>query len=133
MFVNHKKINQKGFGILEVVITIFLIGVTLLLFQVVSNSVVLNKYNKYKEVALRVAEHQLQDLRTTPYGSLPASGSFNNSQLSEIPNGAGQMTLTEVQDGLTEAVVTVTWNNTTGTGSQQVSFSSYIWQGGLGK
>lgn len=131
-FNTHKN-KQKGFGILEVVITLFLIGVTFILFQVVSNSVVLNKYNKYKEVALRVAEHQLQDLRTTPYGSLPASGSFNNSQLSSIPNGSGQMTLTEIQDGLTEAVVTVSWNNPSQSGTQQVSLSSYIWQGGLGK
>ncbi len=99
----------------------------------VSNSVVLNKYNRYKEVALRVAETQLQTLRTTAYGSLPASGSFNNSLLSSLPSGSGSMTITETDDGLTQATVTVSWQNPNSTGNQQVVLSTYLWQYGLGK
>lgn len=125
--------TEKGFGIIEVVITLFIIGVTLIMFQIVSNSIVLNKYNRYKEIALRVAEDQLQELRTTPYASLPASGSFSNSSLSSIPQGAGNMTLTEVDDGFTQASVTVTWRNPKNSGTQSVNLSTYIWQWGLGK
>ena len=114
-------------------VTLFIIGVTLIMFQVISNSIVLNKYNRYKEVALRIAENQLQELRTTAYASLPASGSFNNSLLSSIPEGAGSMTITEVDDGFTQATVTVTWRNPKDNGDQSVNLSTYIWQWGLGK
>lgn len=125
--------QQKGFGIIEVVVTLFLIGVTLLMFAIVSNSVVLNKYNKYKEVALRIAEHELQELRTTPYASLPSSGSLSNTQLSSIPQGTATLTITEIETGLSEADVVVSWQNPSGTGTQQVSLSTYLWQTGLGK
>lgn len=125
--------KQNGFGILEVVITLFIIGVTLLLFAVVSNSVVLNKYNRYKEIALRIAEHELQELRTTPYANLPASGSITNTQLSSLPQGSGTMTITEEEDGLSQATITITWRNPSATADQQLTLSTYIWQGGLGK
>lgn len=131
--LKRKQQNQLGFSIIEVVITLFMIGITLVLFQVTSNSVVINKYNRFKEVALRVAENELQSLRTTPYGSLPSSGSFTNSQLSSIPNGAGQINITELSDGFAEATVTVTWENPSASGTQQVELSTYLWQGGLGK
>ncbi len=129
----YKAKTQAGFSIIEVLITIFIIGVTLVMFQMVSNSVMLNKYNKYKEVALRVAEDQIQDLRTTAYASLPSSGSFNNSLLSTIPQGAGSMTLTQIDTGLTQATVTVSWVNPEPSGAQQVVLSTYLWQYGLGK
>lgn len=125
--------KENGFGILEVVVTLFIVGVTLLLFAVVSNAVVLNKYNRYKEIALRIAEHELQVLRTTPYANLPASGSVSNAQLSTIPSGAGTINITEVSTGLSQATVTITWLNPTGTVNQQVSLATYLWQGGLGK
>lgn len=125
--------KENGFGILEVVITLFIIGVTLLLFAVVSNSVVLNKYNRYKEIALRIAEHELQELRTTPYANLPASGSVTNTQLSTIPQGAGTIAISEVSTGLSQATVTITWRNPSSSGNQQVVLSTYLWQGGLGK
>lgn len=125
--------NQQGFGILEVVVTLFIIGVTLLMFAIVSNAILLNKYNRYKEIALRIAEHELQVLRTTPYASLPASGSLSNSQLSSIPQGSANVSITEVSTGLSQATVTVSWRNPSGTADQQLSLSTYVWQGGLGK
>ncbi len=128
---NHNQ--QRGFGILEVVVTLFIIGVTLLLFAIVSNAVVLNKYNRYKEVALRVAEHELQALRTTPYASLPSSGSLVNSQLGTLPQGSASLDISEIGTGLSQATVTVSWRNPTASGTQQISLSTYLWQGGLGK
>lgn len=125
--------NQQGFGIMEVVVTLFIIGTTLLLFAIVSNAIVLNKYNRYKEIALRIAEHELQELRTTPYANLPGSGSLTNSQLSSIPQGTASLVISEISTGLTEATVTVSWRNPSATGTQQVNLATYIWQTGLGK
>lgn len=125
--------NEQGFGIIEVVISLFIIGVSLLLFQIVSQTVVLNKYNEYREVALRAAETQIQTLKTTPYESLPSSGSFSNSQISSLPSGSGQFTVNEVADGLSEVEVTITWQNSGQSGNQTISLSSLVSSGGLGK
>lgn len=125
--------TQTGFSIIEVLVTLFIIGITLLLFAVVSNAIVLNKYNRYKEIALRVAETKLAELRTTPHGNLPTSGTFSNSQVEKLPQGNAAMAFTEVATGLTQATVTVTWQNTQNTGTQEISLSTYISQFGLGK
>lgn len=132
--INKQKVSrQAGFGILEVIVTMLIIGITLLLFQVVSNSVVLNKYNRYKEIALRIAEDKIQELRTTPNTSLPSSGPFTNSLLSSMPQGAGTIEITQEADGLSKALVTVSWMNPQGTDVQKVTLSTYLWKWGLGK
>lgn len=118
---------------MEVVVTLFLIGVTLLLFQVTAKSLVLNKYNRYREVALRIADKELQTLRTTPFASLPSSGSFSDSLLSTLPNGQGAITITDINSRLKDVTVTVSWNNTSGTATQSIRLQTYIDQGGLGK
>lgn len=128
-----KQKNQSGFSIVEVVLTLFIIGVTLLLFQMVSNTVVLNKYNRYKEIALRIAENEVQVLRTTNYANLPSSGSFSDSLLSTIPQGTGTITISQIDTGFSQATVTVTWRNPTSTSNQQIVLSTYLWQYGLGK
>jgi type II secretory pathway pseudopilin PulG len=128
-----KRSNQKGFGLVEVLVSFFIMGVMLLLFQIISNAVVLNKYNRFKEIALRVAEKQIQTLRTISYGDLPESGSFSDAQLSSIPSGAGNIVITEEDDGLKRVQVTVTWRNPQATADQSLTLETYISRGGLGQ
>ncbi len=125
--------NQKGFGLIEVIVTLFLITVTLLLFQATANSIILNKYSRYREIALRIADQKLQDLRTTPYAELPSTGSFADPQLSSLPNGQAAITVADLNTRLKDVTVTVTWNNPNGSGTQRIRLQTYIDQGGLGK
>lgn len=127
----HKK--QSGFTIIEVVVTLLIIGVTLLLYTVISNSITLNKYNRYKEVALRVAETSLQDLRTIDYNSLPASGPFTNAQIQTLPEGSANLEITEVSTGLSKATVTVSWRSPSSNTMQAISLSTFLSEHGIGK
>lgn len=127
----HKK--QSGFTIIEVVVTLLIIGVTLLLYTVISNSITLNKYNRYKEVALRVAETSLQDLRTIDYNSLPASGPFTNAQIQTLPEGSANLEITEVSTGLSKATVTVSWRSPSSNIMQAISLSTFLSEHGIGK
>lgn len=130
---NSKKNNQKGFTLIEVVITIFIIGVTLVIYYVTSQTVLVNKGNRYKEIAVRIADQKMENLRTTSYSSLPATGSFTDPLLSSIPNGTGAITVTALNAKTKDVVVTVSWlNPTTGT-TQQVTLETYITEGGLGQ
>lgn len=127
----HKK--QSGFTIIEVLVTLLIIGVTLLLYTVISNSITLNKYNRYKEVALRVAETSLQNLRTIDYNSLPASGPFTNAQIQTLPEGSANLEITEVSTGLSKATVTVSWRSPSSNTMQAISLSTFLSEHGIGK
>jgi hypothetical protein len=131
--LSKPKLNQAGFGLMEVVITLFLISVTLLLFQVTSQSIVLNKYSRYREIALRIADQQIQIMRTTDFVDIPPTGSFSDPLLASIPNGQGQILVDDVNNLLKDVTVTVTWTNPDASGNQQVELRTYITQGGIGQ
>ncbi len=133
MAKNQTKLKQAGFSIIEVVITLFIIGVTLILYQAASHTIILNRYGRYKEVALRIADQKIQTMRTTAFPSLPTTGTFNDPLLSALPQGAGSITVTNENARLKRVSVLVTWRNPQGTGTQQVKLDTFITQGGLGQ
>ncbi|HCB02320.1 MAG TPA: hypothetical protein DEP19_08055 [Anaerolineae bacterium] len=92
-----------------------------------------NKYNRYKEVALRSAETRLQDLRTVSYDSLPTSGTFTNAQIQTLPEGTANLEITEISTGLSEATVTVSWRSPSSNTMQEISLSTFLSEHGIGK
>lgn len=128
-----RKHSQTGFTLIEVVVTILLIGATLVLYNATSKIVVINKVNKYKEVALRIADEKVQTLRVAGYSSVPASGSFSDSLISSLPGGAGALTVSDVNAGTKSVLVTVSWTNPQNGATQQVNLTTYIAEGGIGQ
>lgn len=130
----QRKPNQRGLSIIEVVITLFIIGVTLLLYQTTSRTVVLNRFNRYKEIGLRIADAKVQGIRTVPFASIPSSGAFNDPLMSSIPGGSGTITVTDENQRLKRVEVTVSWQNPQqGSATQQVQLTTFVAQGGLGQ
>ena len=128
-----KKTNQSGFTLIEVVLTIVLIVATLIIYQATTKTVVVNRWNGYKELALRSADNKIQSLRTTPFATLPASGTFSDSLITSIPDGAGAITVTALNATTKAITVTVSWSDPSNTDTQQVRLDTYISQGGLGQ
>lgn len=131
-FQNPAK-TQSGFSIIEVVVTLFIIGLTLVLLQMSANSVVLNKQARCKEIATRIADQKMQSIRITDFDSIPSTGTFNDPLMSSIPGGAGNITVTDVNDTLKDVTVRVTWNNSRSNGNNSVELQTYITEGGLGQ
>ena len=133
MPIKTKKSKQRGFTLIEVIITIFMIGVTLVIYRVTSQTVIVNRGNRYKEVALRIADQNMQNLRTTAFGSLPSSGSFSDPLISTLPSGAGTVTVTSLNAKTKDVKVTVSWIGQASTTIQKVELETYITQGGIGQ
>lgn len=125
--------TQSGFSIIEIVVTLFIIGLTLILLQMSANSVVLNKQARYKEIATRIADQKMQSIRTTAFASIPSSGSFNDPLMSSIPGGSGSITVTNTSATLKNVTVTVNWLNSRSNATTSVSLQTYITEGGLGQ
>ncbi len=127
---NLKK--QSGFSVIEVVITLFIIGVILLLYQAALNSVFLSRNAKDQEVALRIAQHKVEELRNGGYDSLPISGSFSDSQLSTISQGSAYMTIADFNPKTKLVNVNVSWHEPNSQTNHSVELNTLITQiGGL--
>ncbi len=129
---SQKLNNQAGFTVLEVMITIFVIAVSLLVFQATAHSLTLNKQGRSREIALRIADKKLQTIRTTAFASIPASGSFSDPLLSTLPNGQGNIEVSNINSTLKDVAVTVSWTAPNGSTSD-IELQTYVASGGIGQ
>lgn len=107
------KDHQSGMSLIEVIISMGMLAVLLILYAGALNIVAHTKKLKYENLAYHVASKQMEELRATPFASLPASGSISDAMLSQIPSGNGTFTTADYASysGMKEITVTVTWND----------------------
>lgn len=99
----------RGFTLIEVAVTILLIGVAASLFAVAHNTLSVTRNLSYDDVALRIANAELESLRTGGYGALPASDSFASPLLSELPDGSASTSITALNAKTKQVIVQVGW------------------------
>ncbi|MBU6388799.1 prepilin-type N-terminal cleavage/methylation domain-containing protein [Patescibacteria group bacterium] len=124
---------SRGFSLIEVTVSIFLMGVILVMFQAIIHSSVLVRTSKSQGIALSIARNELEILRAGGYAALPSSGSFADSLMSTLPAGATSTLAVSAYNAKTkQVVVSVVWLDPGATASSTVSLSTLITQtGGL--
>jgi prepilin-type N-terminal cleavage/methylation domain-containing protein len=122
--------NSFGFSLLEVVVTVFIAGLILLVYQASSNIILLSRNAKNQEIALVIANNKIEELRAGGYGALPVSGSFSDSQLSLLPGGFGELVVNDFATNTKEVIATVYWQNNGGNGQMEVSVPTLMASGG---
>lgn len=130
----HKKNqSQKGFSVIEVVVSLLIFGLVLLIYNAAINTIALSKNAKYQQIAYRIANTEIESLRATAFASLPSSGSINDPLLSTLPHGAEALTVTSYDTRTKQINVVVTWTEPEGSAGRTVSLSTLITKGGLGQ
>lgn len=120
-----------GFTLIEVLITVFVVGVLVALYGVGVMTTSLTREAAHQDIALHAASQQLESLRMGGYAALPASGAFSNTQVTQLPSGSGAMTISVLNTKTKQVLVTVSWQEGS-RGSRSVSLSTYITEtGGL--
>jgi len=121
------------FPLIEIIISIFFVGVTLLLLQAIIQSGVLVRTSKNQGIALAIARNELENLRGSGYTALPSSGSFPNSLLGTLPPVATTtLTVNAYNEKTKQVTVHVIWKDPGTAASSTVSLSTLITQtGGL--
>jgi len=124
---------SRGFSLIEVIVSIFIMGVMLLMLQSVIRSGTLVRTSKNQGVALAIARNELENVRANGYASLPSSGSFSDALLSTLPPAATATLTVSVYNAKTKQVtVNVIWKDSGTPASSTVSLSTLITQvGGL--
>ena len=115
----------RGFSLIEVLLTIGIIGTILVVFQAVLTSQALVRTTVFEDVALKIAQSELGVLRHGGYAALPASGPVNNADLSLLPSGAETGTVGAFNDGTKRVTVAVAWTDPRA-GARSVSLTTLV-------
>ena len=106
------KINQNsGLSLVEALITLFIIGLILVLYQVSVGKVRLIQYARHEETALRVASNKIEELRSGGYAALPDSGNFSDTQLNSLKDSSATMTFTGFNADTEQVLITIAWRD----------------------
>ena len=121
----------RGFSLVEIVVSIGIVGVTLLALGALVHTAPLARMTHDKDIALAVASDELEGLRSGGYAALPPSGSFSNVLLSTLPASAGTLTVSAYNAKTKQVDVSVSWQDA-GQAPQTVSLTTLITEiGGL--
>jgi prepilin-type N-terminal cleavage/methylation domain-containing protein len=124
--------RPRGFSLIEVVISIFLIGLLVVLSGVFLMAAPLSRHVKLENTALSIAGNKLEELRGAGYAALPVTGPFSSSALSALPQGAGDVTVTDYNTRTKQVVVTVAWREKEASATSTVALTTLITEiGGL--
>lgn len=123
--------SAKGFSLIEVLLSLFIIGILLILYQAANSTWILNQYVKDQDIALRIASTKLADLRYLGYDALPASGPFSDPLLNSLKQGQATVTVATYSSKIKQVLVTVAWKRLGGTATSTVSLTTLMRQGGL--
>lgn len=132
--IKKKKIvalNSKGYTLVEVLMSLAIIAIFFVLFQAAATTVVLNRNVKHQDLALRIAQSQIENLRSLGYSALPASGPFTDAQTATLPGGQAQMAISQYNEKIKQAVVDVSWQEPGAQNRHSVSLTTLIGEGGL--
>lgn len=118
---------MRGFSLIEIVISLFIIGVILVLMHAVIQSSSLIRTTKNQGIALSIARNEIESLRAGGYATLPASGTFSDSLISTLPALATTTRTVSVYDAKTKQVTaSVIWRDAGANASSTVSLSTLI-------
>ena len=100
-------------SLIELLISIAMIGGLIVLYSSLFNVSVMTKRMRNENLAYHIASKKMEELRSTPFASLPTSGPFTDPQMNQLPAASASY----IQDpystysGMLEVVVTVSWND----------------------
>ena len=123
---------MRAFSLIEVVIALGIFGMLLLMLVAIGRTTPLTRISHDQDIALRIAQNELESLRGGGYGSLPMTGSFSDPLLSSLPFGGAALTVSTFGTTTKQVTVTVSWKDASASSTQSVSLSTLITQtGGL--
>jgi prepilin-type N-terminal cleavage/methylation domain-containing protein len=121
-----------GFSLVEIVVSIAILGTILILLQATITSSVLVRDAKNQGIALSIARNKIESLRLGGYAALPVTGSFSDNLLSSLPQATTTLTVNVYNDKTKQVTVKVIWKDARLSASSTVSLSTLITEtGGL--
>jgi len=128
------KNNQAGFSIIEVVMSLLIVGIVFLVYNTAANTLVLNRNMKNQELAFRIASAEIDTVRAGGYANIPATGAVTDTQLALLPGAATETLTVTTYDTRTKQVqATVAWFEPGNPVQHTATLTTLVTQGGIGQ
>lgn len=123
--------KSRGFSLVELIIALGITMVAVLLFTVVISTIPLTKISRNQNLAYHIAAKKIEELRNTVFSSLPTTGTFTDSGLSDLISSAASITVTDYQSSaeIKEITVVVSWQQENQ--QKSISLETLIYDGGI--
>jgi type II secretory pathway pseudopilin PulG len=117
-----------GFSLIEAVVAVAIVGLivaaTGLFLQRIPIS---GREVRDQDLALKIARHEIELLRSAGYANVPASGPFTHTLLSSLASSTAAITVTDYNTRTKQVVATVSWRGTASS-TRSVSLTTLIAQ-----
>lgn len=122
---------KRGFTLIEVLLSVFFFTALVTILLSASGTLLHTRAGNLQTLAAKIASKQIENLRNTAFASLPGSGSFADSDLSQLPQGTATRTITnyESDPDIKEVQITIAW--TENGAPKQVQLMTLIYKNGL--
>jgi prepilin-type N-terminal cleavage/methylation domain-containing protein len=97
--------TQRGFTLIEIIVSVAFSTIAVTMLKGTRNST-------FENMALRIADTKLNELRSSGYAALPASGTFTSPELANLPQGEASTTVTVFNAKTKQVMTGVAWYGT---------------------
>lgn len=127
----HRRPYTRGFTLVEVTVSIFVIGVMLVASATLLRGVPASRLTLDQNIALAVAQNKLETLRAGGYAALPTTSTFVDTALSALASSTGNITVTAYNSKTKKVDVSVSWREADAT-AHSIALTTLITEtGGL--
>lgn len=121
--------KSRGFTLIESITSIAVIALVSVAAVALFNTSTLTKTAQQQDIAIRIANSKIQDIRAAGYANTPSNGAFSDTLLSTLPSGVGSTTTTTFNSGVKQVTVQVLWQQQN-TGTTSVTLTTLLAQSG---
>ena len=101
--------SGKGFTLIEVTISIFVIGMMIIASAALLRGVPLSRMTLNGGIALTIAQNEIESIRAGGYAAIPVTGSFADTALASLASGTGTVTASAYDARTKRVDVSVSW------------------------
>jgi len=101
------KLCVRGFSLIEIVLALFLVMALLSILFTSTGTYIHSRNSNLQSIAAKIASREIENLRNTDFGSLPGTSSFSDSDLTKLPSGTTNRTVSNYQSDVDIKQITV--------------------------
>lgn len=125
-------VNSKAaFTLIEVLLSMFFLIAMVTILLSASGTLLHTRTSNLQTIATKIATKQIENLRNTAYASLPGSGTFADSDLSQLPQGTATRTIANYQSSADIKDVLVIISYIENGSPRNVNLETLIYKNGL--
>ncbi|MDD2657651.1 MAG: prepilin-type N-terminal cleavage/methylation domain-containing protein [Candidatus Pacebacteria bacterium] len=127
--ISPKTKGARGFTLVEIVVALFILSAAIVFAALVIGTIKVTRDSAFENVAFRIADNKVNELRALGYAALPASGAFSDPQIANLPQGEASTTITVWNAKTKQVVAGVSWLGAEGR-TRSVSITTLVTESG---